>query len=578
MEHGQAALQRGGVGDEGEVLGLLRVVGAEQGAAGLAAGHDVAVVAEDGEALGGEGARGDVQRDGEEFAGPFVEVGQHEQEALRGGEGGGEGAAEQAAVDRAGHAALGLELHDLRHLAPDVGAAGGGPFVAGLGHRGGRRDRVDGDELAQPVRDGGDGLVGVAGDIARRGRGGEFRGDGDERNGGSGGGHGGGIVHGEKPSQAMPVSMPKYAQNGCAGLGQGDADIGGVGPGPGGAGSGRRDLVQRTQGGAVDPARRDERGGGRLGLAELVFHHLLGQHLHGATAEGVRSQIEAGAAGDLGRGAQGAKAMGLADDRAGGAHPVPDLGPVGEHDIKRVVAEPGLEARVVVGVKHEGTWWRGVDVEARLAEEKPVVGGRPAVQVAGAEGGVEGEAGAAVTERADLSESGDHAAVVVGADGVESRVVGDAVGVDAGEARPVDAAQVGIGDAGEHEHALDAAGLEHIGEAFEGVAGAVHHDLVYFKTLSFGLLFRARHEPGVVAGGVIVAGARAIAIEQDERAPEGAAARATHLAHQGAGEGIAPVAERLGGLDNAQAGGGFHARAAAQGLRNGGVGELEVFR
>ena len=174
VDDGQAALQGGGVGDEGEVLGFLGVVGAEQGAAGGAAGHHVLVVAEDGQALGGEGAGRDVEGEGQEFAGDLVEVGQHQQEALRRGERGGEGAAEQAAVDRAGDAAFGLELGDAGDLAPEVGFAGGGPLVAGLGHGRGGGDGVDRDELGQPVGDGGDGLVGVAGHVGGGGVGGEL--------------------------------------------------------------------------------------------------------------------------------------------------------------------------------------------------------------------------------------------------------------------------------------------------------------------------------------------------------------------------------------------------------------------
>jgi hypothetical protein len=227
VDDGQATLERGGVGDEGEVLGFLGVVGAEEGATGLAAGHDILVVAEDGEALGGEGAGGDVEGEGEEFAGDLVEIGHHQQEALRGGEGGGERAAEETAVDGAGHAAFGLELNDFGNFSPDVGFAGGGPLIAGLGHRGGRRDRVDGDELAEPMGDGGDGLVGVAGHVFGIGAGGELGGVGGERGGRGGGGHGrGSRPTGRKGRRKAPRTVPKYARRGCARVGGGGAEIG----------------------------------------------------------------------------------------------------------------------------------------------------------------------------------------------------------------------------------------------------------------------------------------------------------------------------------------------------------------
>ncbi len=63
---------------------------AEHGEAGLAGAHDVAVVAEDAEGMGGDGAGGDVDDGRGELAGDLVHVGEHEQQALRGGEGGGE--------------------------------------------------------------------------------------------------------------------------------------------------------------------------------------------------------------------------------------------------------------------------------------------------------------------------------------------------------------------------------------------------------------------------------------------------------------------------------------------------------
>ncbi len=52
--NGTRALERRGLGDQGEVHGLLDVVGGEQAKPVCAAGHDVGVVAEDGERLGGK--------------------------------------------------------------------------------------------------------------------------------------------------------------------------------------------------------------------------------------------------------------------------------------------------------------------------------------------------------------------------------------------------------------------------------------------------------------------------------------------------------------------------------------------
>ena len=148
VEEGDLALERGGVGDEGEVLGLLDGGGGEHREAGLAAGHDVGLVAEDVEALVGEGAGGDMEDRGGELAGDLVHVGDHQQEALRRGERRREGAGGEGAVDRAGGAALGLHLDDLGDVAPEVGLALGGELVARLRHRGGGGDRVDRADFA----------------------------------------------------------------------------------------------------------------------------------------------------------------------------------------------------------------------------------------------------------------------------------------------------------------------------------------------------------------------------------------------------------------------------------------------
>ena len=85
---------------------------AEQGPAGRAAGHDVRVVAEDREGLGRDGAGGDVEHGRGQLAGDLEHVGDHEEQALDGGEGRGECPAGQCSVHRAGSARLGLELDD----------------------------------------------------------------------------------------------------------------------------------------------------------------------------------------------------------------------------------------------------------------------------------------------------------------------------------------------------------------------------------------------------------------------------------------------------------------------------------
>ena len=79
----------------------------------------------------------------QQLAGHFIHIGDHEQEALRGGEGGGKGARRQRAVDRTGHAAFALHLDHPYRLPEQVVAPGGGPLVGQLRHDAGGGDGID---------------------------------------------------------------------------------------------------------------------------------------------------------------------------------------------------------------------------------------------------------------------------------------------------------------------------------------------------------------------------------------------------------------------------------------------------
>ena len=97
-------------------------------------GHHVLVVAEDGERLGGDGAGGHVEDGAGQFAGDLVHIGDHQQQALRGGEGGGQGAGLQRAVHSSRRAAFGLHLDHSGDGAPEVLFALGRPFVGKFTH------------------------------------------------------------------------------------------------------------------------------------------------------------------------------------------------------------------------------------------------------------------------------------------------------------------------------------------------------------------------------------------------------------------------------------------------------------
>ena len=144
VDEGNARLQGGLGGDQGEILGFLNVLGTQQAPAGLAGGHDITVVAEDGQTLAGDGAGGYMEDRGDQLAGDLVHVGDHEQQALGGGEGGAQCTSAQRTVNGAGHTGLGLHLGDDRDGTPDVLLLGGGLGVRFGRHRRGRRDGIDG--------------------------------------------------------------------------------------------------------------------------------------------------------------------------------------------------------------------------------------------------------------------------------------------------------------------------------------------------------------------------------------------------------------------------------------------------
>ena len=70
-------LQGGGVGHQGEVVGFLDRVGGQHGPAGAAGVHDVGMVTEYGQGVGGEGARRHVYDRRSELAGDLEHVGHH---------------------------------------------------------------------------------------------------------------------------------------------------------------------------------------------------------------------------------------------------------------------------------------------------------------------------------------------------------------------------------------------------------------------------------------------------------------------------------------------------------------------
>ena len=149
------------MGHRRQVHDLLGVGLGKHGETGLTAGHDVLVITEDVQGMGGQGPSGDVKDAGEQFACNFIHIGNHEQQALGSGIGGGEGAGGEGAVHRTGCTGLRLHFNHLDRIAKDILLTLGGPLVHVVGHGAGRGNRIDARDFGKGVGDPRRRVVGV---------------------------------------------------------------------------------------------------------------------------------------------------------------------------------------------------------------------------------------------------------------------------------------------------------------------------------------------------------------------------------------------------------------------------------
>ena len=161
VEERDARLERRDVRREAEVHHLLHRAGAHHREAGLARRHHVRVVVEDGERVLRDGARRHVEDGRHQLAGEQVHVGDHEEEALRGGEGARQRAGGGRAVQRTRRPRLRLHHVDVDHVALNVQLPLRRPLVHVVAHRRRRTDRVDERDVAHRVRHVGGRLVAV---------------------------------------------------------------------------------------------------------------------------------------------------------------------------------------------------------------------------------------------------------------------------------------------------------------------------------------------------------------------------------------------------------------------------------
>ena len=115
-----AAFEGCEMGNGRKVHDFLHRAFAEHGKARLAACHDIAVVAEDTERVRGKGAGRYVEHAGQQLAGNLVHVGNHQQQALRGGESCGERTCLQRTVHGTGGTAFRLHFLYFHRVAEEV--------------------------------------------------------------------------------------------------------------------------------------------------------------------------------------------------------------------------------------------------------------------------------------------------------------------------------------------------------------------------------------------------------------------------------------------------------------------------
>ena len=147
VQEGDLALDGCQMGNRGQVHDFLHAALDQHCEAGLAACHNVAVITEDVQGLGSNGTCRNIEHAGQLLSSDLVHVGDHQQQALRSGEGGGNSTCTQRAVHSACSACLRLHLDDLDLVAEDVLLALSGPLVHKVSHRRRGGNGVDGSHV-----------------------------------------------------------------------------------------------------------------------------------------------------------------------------------------------------------------------------------------------------------------------------------------------------------------------------------------------------------------------------------------------------------------------------------------------
>ena len=152
VQEGNLALDGAQMCDRGQIHDFLHAALDQHCKAGLTACHNVAVITKDVQGLSSNGTCRNIEHAGQLLSSDLVHVGDHQQQALRSGEGGGNSTCTQRAVHSASSAGLRFHLDDLDLIAEDVLLASCGPLVHRVSHRRRRGNGVDGSHVRVGIR------------------------------------------------------------------------------------------------------------------------------------------------------------------------------------------------------------------------------------------------------------------------------------------------------------------------------------------------------------------------------------------------------------------------------------------
>ena len=139
--------------NEREIHNFLNGTGSEHCKTGLAASHNVLMIAENIEGMSGDSTCADVEYGRHQFARDLVHVRDHEQKTLACSVSSGESACRKGTVNGTCSAAFGLHFGKSELLAEHVYSACGSPFVCNFRHRRRRSNGVDGRNFREGISD-----------------------------------------------------------------------------------------------------------------------------------------------------------------------------------------------------------------------------------------------------------------------------------------------------------------------------------------------------------------------------------------------------------------------------------------